>query len=456
MITTSHRVIIAACVLVVLLFLALQHSLQVETPQPLLPEEQEEFYDTVSADNKSEPFSVGFEPEFVEQDAGDDWRFHPARDVRNYGLNDAQCDIAFPGLWHEIDQAASYMRKHGPIIQGELNLDWRDRGVVRAMIYDHQLYIIEAKGCTYRRDFRERSLATLQAINRAITAYTGPIPNIEFTFCVEDIVYEKVEKTKRPPIWGFTRKPDWNNVWIMPDFGYWSWPTSPIGEYSDVRFQMGLRERGVPFPEKKEKVLWRGAPMTEQREKLVAQWEHKPWSDIVPFDWSDPDREKKFVDMPDHCQWKYVLHTEGRSYSGRLKYLQNCHSVPIIPELKWIEPHHALLIPNGPRQNYIPVKYDFSDLEEKVQTLLASPEFAEQVADNNVEMFRDRYLTPAAQACYWRKLFKAWREVSFEPEFSDGYGHPRGMPFETYVLLDIYDSNPWKDPPGRKDKEDDD
>lgn len=113
--------------------------------------------------------------------------------------------------------------------------------------------------------------------------------------------------------------------------------------------------------------------------------------------------------------------------------MQNCHSVVIIPDLKWIEPHHALLIPSGPRQNYLPVKYDFSDLEEKVQTLLASPEFAEQVADNSVEMFRDRYLTPAAQACYWRKLFKAWREISFEPEFSDGYGHPRGMPFETYV-----------------------
>lgn len=59
--------------------------------------------------------------------------------MRNYGLNEAQCDIAFPGLWHEIDQAASHMRRNGPITAGELNLEWRDRAVVRAMIYDHQV-----------------------------------------------------------------------------------------------------------------------------------------------------------------------------------------------------------------------------------------------------------------------------------------------------------------------------
>lgn len=81
MITTSHRVIIASCVLVVLLFFALQHSLQVETPQPLLPEEQQEFYDTLAADNKSEPLSVGFEPEFVETESPDDWRFHPGNTI---------------------------------------------------------------------------------------------------------------------------------------------------------------------------------------------------------------------------------------------------------------------------------------------------------------------------------------------------------------------------------------
>ena len=53
--------------------------------------------------------------------------------------------------------------------------------------------------------------------------------------------------------------------------------------------------------------------MTDQRKQLIKQWGKKPWSDIVALDWNDPDVEEKFVIMPDHCQWQYVLHTEGWS-----------------------------------------------------------------------------------------------------------------------------------------------
>lgn len=97
----------------------------------------------------------------------------------------------------------------------------------------------------------------------------------------------------------------------MPDFGYWAWPTDPVGAYQDVRNQMGVREKAQKFSEKKAKVVWRGAPLTEQRQALIKQWHGKPWSDIEPFDWDDPEIAKKFVIMPDHCQWQFVLHTEG-------------------------------------------------------------------------------------------------------------------------------------------------
>lgn len=41
---------------------------------------------------------------------------------------------------------------------------------------------------------------------------------------------------------------------------------------------------------------------------------------------------------------------------------------------------------------------------------------AQVIADNAVKTFRDRYGTPAAEACFWRRLINSWREVSFEPE----------------------------------------
>ncbi|KAH7038974.1 hypothetical protein B0J12DRAFT_788533 [Macrophomina phaseolina] len=36
------------------------------------------------------------------------WTFNPARDSRNLGLSDEQCDAAFPGFYTEIDRARDY------------------------------------------------------------------------------------------------------------------------------------------------------------------------------------------------------------------------------------------------------------------------------------------------------------------------------------------------------------
>jgi hypothetical protein len=70
--------------------------------------------------------------------------------------------------------------------------------------------------------------------------------------------------------------------------------------------------------------------------------------------------------------------------------------------------------------------------------LLGDPNRAKLIAKNNVETFRDRYLTPATQACYWRRLIMGWADVSFAPQArkieEDGIAQKvRGVPFETFV-----------------------
>jgi len=82
----------------------------------------------------------------------------------------------------------------------------------------------------------------------------------------------------------------------------------------------------------------------------------------------------------------------------------------------WIEPHHSLLVSAGPDQNFVEVKEDFSNLESNILELLDDPEKSQRIAQNSVDTFRDRFLTPAAQACYWRQLILGWAEVSFVPE----------------------------------------
>jgi len=63
----------------------------------------------------------------------------------------------------------------------------------------------------------------------------------------------------------------------------------------------------------------------------------------------------------------------------------------------------------------------------------------QRIAENNYKTFHERYLTSAATACYWRRLFSAWASVQgFEPQLYKTNDHGeqilRGLPFEAYAL----------------------
>lgn len=105
--------------------------------------------------------------------------------------------------------------------------------------------------------------------------------------------------------------------------------------------------------------------------------------------------------------------------------------------MQWIQHHHYLLVANGTQQNFVEVERDFSDLELKMEYLIAHPEEARRIADNNVKTFRERYFAPAAEACYWRALILGWAASSTQPEvFASAPGGaklPRGMSFENFA-----------------------
>lgn len=296
-----------------------------------------------------------------------------------------------------------------------------------------KLYIIETRWDPERRDV-PRALATFFSIQRAINAFQGPLPDIEFSVCLGDVASEPEDQHA---VWVLAKRREQEEQWIMPDFGYWSWPNDNMGEYNEVRRE--IEDTEPDWDSKKPLAVWRGAPQTNPlREALIKITEGKSWSDVAAIDWNAP---AGFLTMSEHCQYQYVLHTEGHSYSGRAKYLLNCASVSVTHKLDWIEPHTHLFVPSGPDQNVVVVERDFSDLNDKMRYLLKNSEEAHKIAENSAKTFRDRYLTPAAQACYWRKLFWAWKSVSFEPELYETVEGDnetkkrrlRGTPFETFV-----------------------
>lgn len=284
-----------------------------------------------------------------------------------------------------------------------------------------------------------RTFATLLAMHRAIVTSPEPLPNIEFVFVADD-------KAPTDALWSYSRKEEDEKVWLMPDFGYWSWPEPKIGAYSEVQMKALERDKATPWKKKKNKLVWRGASLegslgktAEVREQLVNASKGQAWDDVRIFVWQDEVDGKTHhaLSMDQHCEWKFVAHTEGVSYSSRLQNLQNCRSVVVSHKLTWIQHHHHLMVSEGPEQNFVQAAANWSDLGPKMEYLMKNDGEAERIAQNNVRQFREHYLTKAAETCYWRKLMRGWAKVSFEPEFTEkvkGKSVWRGLPVESFIL----------------------
>ncbi|KAL1588696.1 hypothetical protein WHR41_02673 [Cladosporium halotolerans] len=382
-----------------------------------------------------------------------EWIYKYPRDARNYGLDELQCQVAFPDLYKEVDRAAAWWKERGGVTEREIDVGWRGDGIVRAMIYDNQLYVIDAHG-VFDHNHRPRALATLHSLHRAVTAHSGPLPNVEFTMTDHDAPLIDQEDLNHTT-WGYARLAHQENLWLMPDFGYWGWPNVGLRSYSELQQNLAAEEED--FLDKIPQIVWRGAVeglgSHDVRAGLLAASANQPWSDILPLDWSNATNiATRLLGMEDHCAYQFLAQTEGNTYSGRLKSLLNCHSVLLSHKLSWIEHFHHLLQPSGPDQNYVQTKRDFSDLPKKMRSLLNPSNIlaTQRIADNARAAFRERYLTPAAEACYWRALIRAWADVqTFEVQ---GWKEKlvedpttgrkklkrsmRGAPFEAYAIME--------------------
>ncbi|EYE96653.1 endoplasmic reticulum-resident kdel protein [Aspergillus ruber CBS 135680] len=384
----------------------------------------------------SAPSPAENEHQHQQQSALSTWRFEYGRDDRNMGLERQQCHSAFPGLFQDVVRAKDYWRAQGGIAKEDLDAVSLEPGMARAIIQHGELYIVAARA--KNEDHRRKILAALSSMHRALTASPERATDtIEFIFSVEDRVDDVYGGSQ--PIWVLARKASEQSAWLMPDFGFWSWEhwKQHIGPYSQAVDRVRDMESQLGFEDKEKKLVWRGklsfAP--KLRRALLDTARNETWSDVKALDWSN---KENCMSLEDHCRYKFIAHAEGRSYSGSLKYRQACRSVVLAHKLQFIQHYHYLLVPSGPQQNYVEVERDFSDLPSRMNHLLQNPRAAERIADNNVRTFRERYLTPAAEACYWRALWDGYKQVSNATDSLSRMGRPaveRGLRFESFSLL---------------------
>lgn len=400
---------------------------------------------------------------------------HPPETLNNLSLTTAQCTAFFPNLTDPIDSL---------LAQGPFTIHHSSSPLLISL-KDSQLSILKSqrKG-DLSVDMLASRTAALHQLHRALLttpATDPPLPNTLISLNIQDqpfgtaLAYStQADPSSRPGAATTDNDPD-ARTWLMPHFSFWAWKLPFVGSMSRAASAITSLETTTPFAAKLPKAVWRGTTWFSSvhnprlRANLVALARGKPWADVEPLVWDTvPATGVKgertagnALAIEDFCRYKYVLHTEGVTYSGRFQFLQMCASVLITPPLGWLQHATHLVRPvfsfdllgregeaavsatvrrAWPRSwgveeaNAVFVKPDWSDLEDVVGWLEAHPREAEGIARRQRETFvGGGYFSPAAETCYWRALVRGWGEVARwqEVEMSE-LGD--GQAFEAFVL----------------------
>ncbi|SPO29734.1 uncharacterized protein UTRI_05556 [Ustilago trichophora] len=372
---------------------------------------------------------------------GADLKYDSPFNPEDLTLTEDECDTFFPGLYKELDRSVDYYTEH------PLTAEYLDK-VCDDGIWSHARVVIH-NNRVYLKYFQQSAFtrvnSALALLFQSVVGSREKLPDAEFCLSAND--------------WGsmgkfsLDRAPYLEDLWLMPDYGFYSWPEPGIGSYTEHREKVLEVEKAHPWENKIPKLFWRGAMGvgTADRKALLAAAENHEWNDVKPLDWGN---RQGFVTMEDHCKWKFHAFPEGMTYSGRLRYLQNCRSVIVTHEPRWIQhwTHLYNADPESPDQNivFVPeykgdepgteVEDDrgnvFRDttwmrLPEVMDELLKDDARAKRIADNQWSFFRERYVSPASAACYWRKAIKKYSQVQ---QFSVNYTGTETS-YESFLLL---------------------
>jgi hypothetical protein len=304
--------------------------------------------------------------------------------------------------------------------------------------------------------------AALHQLHRALVTSPYPLPDTVLTLNIQDQPFGTSLTYSRPSSPSLSST---SRYFLIPHFSFWSWPLPSVISIPYASPRITAVEDTVDFRSKIPKAVWRGTVWFNSisnprlRPDLIkavrASKRREEWADVEAMDGD----KKNGLNIWDFCRYKYVIHTEGVTYSGRFQFLQMCESVVITPPISWMQHTSHLVRPlfsgdmlgregervsEGVKQAW-PIRYkaeeativfvrsDWSDLEEVVEWLEEHASVAEGIARRQREMFVEGgYFSPAAEVCYWRGLVRGWAKVARieETEF-EGI---EGVPFEEFVL----------------------
>lgn len=180
----------------------------------------------------------------------------------------------------------------------------------------------------------------------------------------------------------------------------------PLHRFFPWDWRAILRTEPV-FDEKIPKAVWRGtnsSPFYRKRKEITeAEHTRKKTSrrDLVERHFSNPihdialselvyvppekgitDDAEKYIrnrlTIDEHLQYKYIICAEGNDYPSNLPWVLLSNSVPVMPPPfveTWLVERRLLAW-----KHYVPLAYDFSDLDEKINWCNCHPDLCRDIA----------------------------------------------------------------------------
>jgi hypothetical protein len=183
---------------------------------------------------------------------------------------------------------------------------------------------------------------------------------------------------------------------ICPDFQFSSWLKFNYASHSREVRLAGLN---TPFINK---ACWRGLARPKHSNRALLCEMSKRYPDYIDAKHTGAKKNKKdYLSMPDMVsQYKYLIDTQAHGFSGRLKYLMNSNRLVFVQDRFYRTFTEDSL---KPFEHYVPVKYDFSDLIEKIQWAENHPKESETINKNMFE-FSSKNLSVNAINKKWKHI----------------------------------------------------
>jgi len=286
-------------------------------------------------------------------------------------------------------------------------------------VIDRKLYVVPR---STSMDYETRSQSVKTMFKYVIDTFND-IPNMEFLIHVGDSV-NMMRNTTHPskcPVFGFAKNRNnvvndtyTDGVVSIPCFSFWSWPEAQITRWDQKSISIKQAGDSIPFHMRKSQLFWRGARTGHRTDFVSITEKYRQIMDVSFMSWQKSEfpglsTHKEYRTLEQHCNYKYLLHLEGNTFSGRLKYLLLCGSPVIFAKINgWEEFWYHLL---KHQENIIIL--DSSDeilLLNMTNYLFENSEQASRIGINGRNIVL-KYLNEQAIICYMRNVLFAYNKL---------------------------------------------